>query len=174
MTLHLPAPLRGAKAFKASWKPILLNWLLPGAGYWIIGEKRRAKILFSVWAVFCLMSWLQLTFGAVNGIKGGVYVPMLNPIQWMPTLGAMATLGMGPLYAVYALVFGTGIVEPVRNLTQEYGASYVMVAGLLNWLACFDLFDRTTQRWWWRLQRDEQEALSEANAQAKAAADTKS
>ncbi len=163
VTYHLPAPLRGMKAFQACWKPLLLNWLVPGWGYWLIGQKRRAQVLGGVWIIFLLLSWLQLTAGAVNGVKGGVFVMELNPVQWMPTLGALATLGVGPLYAPFAYAFGGVGTEPVRNLTQEYGATYLMVAGLLNWLCCFDIFDRVTQRWWWRLPQDEQEELSEKN-----------
>ncbi len=167
--LYLPAPLRRMKALKASWKPILLNWLVPGLGYWVIGEKRRAKILASVWVVFCILGALQMTFGAVNGVKGGIYVPQLSPIQWMPTLAALATSGVGPVYAFFGWAFGGAGTEPVRNLTQEYGASYVMIAGLLNWLACMDIFDRTTDRYWWRLPADEQHELSEANRAKKEA-----
>ena len=76
----------------------------------------------------------------------------------MPTLGAAATAGVGPLYTVFAwCVWRHQGTEPVRNLTQEYGASYIMVAGLLNWLCLIDIFDRTTGRWVWRLPRDEQQ-----------------
>jgi hypothetical protein len=162
----LPPPLRGAKAFNASWKPVLLNWLVPGLGYWLIGQRGRAKALFSVSFVFLLLGFLQLQFGAVDGIKGGVYVPQLAPLQWMPTLGAAATAGAGPVYAIFGYLFGGVGTEPVRNLVQEYGASYVMVTGLLNWLACFDIFDRTTGRWVWRLPQDEQTALAEKDAPA--------
>jgi len=164
-------PLRKGKAIQAAWKPILFNWLVPGLGYWKIGEKTRAKLLFGVSAVFLLMAWLQLNFGAVDGIRGGVYVPQLSPFAWMPTLGALATAGVGPVYGLFALAFGvssdTTLVEPVRCLTQEYGATYVMVAGLLNWLAAFDIFDRVTGRWVYRLPLDEQEALAGAKTEAK-------
>lgn len=163
-TPHLPPPLRHRKALEACWKPLLLNWLVPGAGYWAIGEKTRAKALFAVTVVFCLLAWLELTYGAVDGVKGGVFVPALSPFQWMPTLGAGATAGVGPLYALFAASFGGSGTEPVRNLTQEYGASYIMVAGLLNWLCLIDLFDRTTGRWAWRLPKDEQAALAEQRA----------
>jgi hypothetical protein len=161
----LPLPLRGAKAFKAAWKPVLLNWLVPGLGYWLIGEKRRAKALLGVTVVFLILGFLQLQYGAVDGIKGGVYVPKLAPLEWMPTLGAAATAGMGPVYVIYAWFFGGVGTEPVRNLVQEYGASYVMVCGLLNWLCSFDIFDRVTGRWVWRLPVDEQEALAAKDTQ---------
>jgi len=156
----LPLPLRRGKALQASWKVLLANWLLPGAGYWLAGEKRRAKVFFGVWVVFLALAWLQLTHGAVDGIRGGVFLPKLAPLEWLPTLGALATLGMGPLYAAFAWAFGGAGTEPVRTLTQEYGATYLMVAGLLNWLCAFDLFDRSTGRWVWRLPRDEQEELA--------------
>ena len=158
-TPHLPPPLRRQKALKACWKPLLLNWLVPGAGYWMIGQKKRAKALFGVTVLFSLLAFLQLYYGAVDGIRGGVFVPQLSPLQWMPTLGAAATAGVGPVYTLFAACFaGTG-TEPVRNLTQEYGATYIMVAGLLNWLCLIDIFDRTTGRWVWRLPKDEQEEL---------------
>jgi hypothetical protein len=164
-TPQLPAPLRQRKALAACWKPLLLNWLVPGLGYWQIREKTRAKALFAVTVVFAVMAFLQLTYGAVDGVKGGVYVPQVAPIQWMPTLGALATVGVGPVYAVFAWCFGGQGTEPVRNLTQEYGATYIMVAGLLNWLCLIDLFDRATGRWIWRLPKDEQEALSRTPAE---------
>jgi hypothetical protein len=94
----------------------------------------------------------------VNGIKGGIYV--LTPGAWLPSLGALATAGIGPVYGAFAWVFGGTGTEPVRTLTQEYGASYVMVAGLLNWLCCFDLWDRATGRWIFRLPKDEQEPFA--------------
>ena len=75
------------------------------------------------------------------------------------SLGAAATAGVGPIYSVFAWIFGGQGTEPVRNLTQEYGATYIMVAGLLNWLCLIDIFDRSTGRWVWRLPKDEQEAL---------------
>ena len=156
----LPAPLRGGKAFLASWKPVLCNWLVPGLGYWMIGQKGRAKALFGVSVVFLALGFLQLQYGAVDGIKGGVYVPQLEPLQWMPTLGAAATAGSGPIYALFGWMFGGVGTEPVRNLVQEYGATYVMVTGLLNWFACFDIFDRTSGRWVWRLPEDEQAAMA--------------
>lgn len=159
-TPKLTPPLRGAKAFNASWKPVLCNWLLPGIGYWMIGEKRRAKVVLGVSGLFLLLGFLQLQFGAVDGVKGGVYVPQFSPFQWMPTLGSLATAGAGPIYAVFGILFGGTGTEPVRNLVQEYGASYVLVTGLLNWFCCLDIFDRTTGRWIWRLPKDEQEALA--------------
>jgi hypothetical protein len=159
----LPLPLRRQAALKAAWKPLLANWLVPGLGYWLLGEKTRARALVGVSVLFCLLAWLQLTYGVVNGAVGGVFTPQLQPFEWMPTLGALGTAGVGPAYFLFANAFGGAGTEPVRVLTQEYGATYVMVAGLLNWLCCFDIFDRATGRWIWRLPKDEQQEWSEKN-----------
>jgi len=163
---QLTPPLRRMKALQASWKPLLLNWLVPGLGYWTIGEKLRAKVLFGVSVVFCILAYFQLQHGAVDGVIGGVFVPRTDPFEWMPTLGALGTAGVGPIYSIYAWAFGGSAAEPVRNLTQEYGATYLMVAGLLNWLCCFDIFDRVTGRWIWRIPKDELEALNPKEAKA--------
>jgi hypothetical protein len=164
-TPRLPPPLRHQKALLACWKPLLANWLVPGAGYWMINQKTRAKALFCVTAGFSLLAWLELAYGAVDGVRGGVYTPQLSPLQWMPTLGAAATAGVGPLYSLFAWAFGGTAAEPVRNLTQEYGATYIMVAGLLNWLCLIDIFDRTTGRWVWRLPLDEQQELAQKTSE---------
>ncbi|MDR0498907.1 MAG: hypothetical protein LBH03_04130 [Holophagales bacterium] len=148
-------PLRRIAALKAVWKPILFNLLQPGLGYWAIGQKTRARILFCVWYLFLFLGFLQMKFGMSIDIKCGVFTPKTDPFEWLPTLGAIATAGIGPVYALFAAFFGGVGSEPVRNLTQEYGASYVMIAGLLNWLCCFDIFDRATGRWMWRLPNDE-------------------
>ncbi|HTL98155.1 MAG TPA: DUF6677 family protein [Holophagaceae bacterium] len=159
----IPALLRGKKALKAAWKPILLQLLVPGWGYWSIGQKGRAKAFFAVWAVFLLLGALQLQYGAVDGVKGGIYV--FTPGSWLQSLSALGTAGIGPAYGAFAWAFGGAGTEPVRNLTQEYGASYIMVAGLLNWLCCFDLFDRATGRWHWRLPKDERVELGMEEAE---------
>jgi len=163
---NLPLPLRKQKALQAAWKPLLANWVLPGAGYWMIGQKGRAKAMFGIFVGFTVLGFLQMKFGAGDGPIGGVFTPAFSPFEWMPTLGAAATAGIGPVYGLFAALFGGSAAEPVRNLTQEYGASYVMVAGLLNWLCCFDIFDRVTGRWVWRLPKDEQEELAARPDQA--------
>jgi hypothetical protein len=157
---NLPPPLLGQNALKACWKPLLLNWLIPGAGYWFINEKKRAISLFGVTFIFSTLAFLELMYGINTGSKGGVYVPILSPIQWLQTLGAVATAGVGPIYSLFAFYFAGVDAEPIRNLTQEYGATYIIVAGLLNWLCLIDIFDRATGRWVWRLPVNEQKELA--------------
>lgn len=163
LVTNLPPPLLRQNALRACWKPLLLNWLIPGAGYWLINEKKRAISLFGVTFIFSILAFLELMYGAGSGPKGGIYVPILSPIQWLQTMGALATAGVGPIYSLFAWCFAGIDAEPIRNLTQEYGATYIVVAGLLNWLCLIDIFDRTTGRWVWRLPIDEQEGIASRN-----------
>jgi hypothetical protein len=159
----LPLPLRRQAALKAAWLPLLKQWLVPGWGYWAIGEKTRAKAFAGIAVTFLVLGALQLSHGAEGGVKGGIFV--LTPGEWLKSLGACATMGIGPVYAAFAWFFGGQGTEPVRNLTQEYGASYVMIAGLLNWLGCVDLFDRVTGRWMWRVWQHHPDEVPAAQAE---------
>lgn len=156
---RFPEPLRYKQAIIYSWKPILINLLLPGAGYLLLKEKKRAVLIFIVIFSFCFLSYLELYYGAGNGPRGGVFVLQLTPFSWIHNLGAIATMGIGPIYALFVNSFSGAEAEPIRNLTQEYGSTYLIISGLLNWLCIFDIFDRATGRWVWRLSYDEQEQL---------------
>lgn len=149
-----PLPLRGSKALQASWRTILKQWILPGWGYWDLKDRPRAIAFFSVWFLFTLLGGVQLWAGGLEaGIWGGIFTFDIS--SWLKTLGALGTLGIGPLYFLFAYLFGGTMAEPIRNLIQEYGSSYLFIMGLLNWLSFFDLFDRQTGRWYWRLPKDE-------------------
>jgi hypothetical protein len=149
-----PLPLRGQKAFQVSWLTILKQWVLPGWGYWELGDKTRARAFFFIWLIFALLGVVQLWVGGSEaGALGGIF--MFESGSWLKSLGALGTLGLGPLYLPLAYLFGGSAAEPIRNLTQEYGSSYLFIMGLLNWLSFFDLFDRRTGRWYWRLPKDE-------------------
>ncbi len=152
--LKAPFPLRGQKAWQASWRTILKQWVLPGWGYWELGDRVRARTFFFVWLIFTLLGALQLWAGGSEaGSAGGIFA--FEPTSWLKSLGALGTLGLGPLYFPLVYLFGGSTAEPIRNLIQEYGASYLFIMGLLNWLSFFDLFDRRTGRWYWRLPEDE-------------------
>ena len=114
---RLPLPLRKQKALKAAWKPLLANWVLPGAGYWMIGQKGRAKAIFGIFVGFTVIGFLQMKLGAGDGPVGGVFTPALDPFQWMPTLGAAATAMMASsLSVVLNSARGLNLEGPRRDL----------------------------------------------------------
>lgn len=121
----------GAFAFGVS------TWLLPGAGYILAGRALRgvvvALVIFSMFAI-------GLLFG------GHLY-----GLQNVPDIGLLAyiygfcDLGSGLLYLVCRWS-GVGFTEQAQRATAEYGNVFLMVAGLLNFLAALDTFDITAGR----------------------------
>ena len=99
----------------------LLGWLLPGAGYFVLEEKKRAIIIFAT---------ISLTLCA------GLYVG---------SIGVIDLVGQAPLYVKAAQVMNPPIVlvlshhtagggYPVYGWPNEIGQIYTMVSGLLNLL----------------------------------------
>ena len=99
----------------------LLSWVVPGAGYFVLEEKKRAIIIFvTISITFCM----------------GLYVG---------SIGVIDLVGPAPLYVKAAQVMNPPIVlalshhtagggYPVYGWPNEIGQIYTMVSGLLNLL----------------------------------------
>jgi hypothetical protein len=99
----------------------LLSWLLPGAGYFVLEEKKRAIIIFvTIGLTLCM----------------GLYVG---------SIGVIDLAGQAPSYVKAAQVMNPPIVlvlshrtagggYPVYGWPNEIGQIYTMVSGLLNLL----------------------------------------
>lgn len=105
-----------------------LAWLVPGAGHLL--QRRRDKglvFLVVVPLMFALGLWLQ---------------GRLFPFEWsdpLVFLGAIADRGVGlPYLIAYFADAGAGTVVAA---SYEYGNTFLMTAGLLNFLVVLDAFD---------------------------------
>lgn len=99
----------------------LLSWLAPGAGYFVLEEKKRAIIIFiTIGLTLCM----------------GLYVG---------SIGVIDLAGQAPSYVKAAQVMNSPIVlllshftagggYPVYGWPNEIGQIYTMVSGLLNLL----------------------------------------
>jgi len=97
----------------------LLGWFLPGAGYLLLKEEKRALIIFAT---------ITLTF-CVGLYVGSVGV--IDPVGAKPWY--VAQIMNSPLVAVLGhLTAGGGF--PVYGRPNEIGQIYTGVAGLLNLL----------------------------------------
>lgn len=105
-----------------------LAWLLPGAGHLYLGKKGRAIALFL--CVYFLF-FIGLT------IEGHLYT-----FEWgrvLRNLATIANLGVGPAYFVAKW---SGLErDNVWSYTYDYGTVFIIIAGLLNMLIIFDVFD---------------------------------
>lgn len=110
------------------WLVCALAWLIPGGGHLI--QKRRDKGL-----VFLLA--IPLMFGIGLWLSGRLF-----PLEWddpLVFLGAIADRGVGlPFLLARMMDAGAGTVT-VQS--YEYGNTFLMTAGLLNFLIILDAFD---------------------------------
>jgi hypothetical protein len=56
-----------------------------------------------------------------------------------------ANAGAGGLY-IFCWLTNTGFAEQAQRITYEYGNTFLLVAGLLNYLAMLDAFDLAAGR----------------------------
>lgn len=105
----------------------LLAWLVPGAGHWYAGHKRKGISLF-VLIVGLFVSGLAM--------KGGIFQSSADFISFMCTVGR---IGMG--FPWVAALFTNLRTCDMLSAFGEIGACYTTVAGLLNFLVVFSIAD---------------------------------
>jgi hypothetical protein len=107
---------------------LLVAWLVPGAGHLWFGRRQKGVIfLVALPLMFFTGIWLQ----------GRIF-----PFEFsepLVGLAAVADAGSGLTWFVArALDLGNGLVTAA---TYEYGNTFMIVAGLLNFLVMLDAFD---------------------------------
>jgi hypothetical protein len=116
----------------SAWLIGLAAWAVPGLGHALRGRWMRGLLLGgAVWAMF-------LTGLALGGHLFTVTDHGLAAlVQLLPM---SANVGSGLLY-LFCWLTNTGFAEQAQRLTYEYGNTFLLVAGLLNYLAALDAFD---------------------------------
>lgn len=104
---------------------LVAGWLVPGLGHFLQGYWIRAVLLFAA---------IVSMFALGLAMHGKIYAPNTGSI--LDTLGFIGDLGNGLMYFVTSwLGIGQNIVQVV---TEDYGTKFVVVAGLLNFIAAVD------------------------------------
>lgn len=104
-----------------------VGWLIPGAGHMIQKRWIRGALLFiSIVTLFVLGLALQ---GRIYKANGG---------DILDILGFVGDVGAGALYILsLALDWGQGAIA---FATADYGTKFMIVAGLLNFIAMADAY----------------------------------
>lgn len=104
-----------------------LAWLIPGAGHMIQKRWIRGVLLFvSIVTLFLLGLAMQ---GRIYKANGG---------DILDILGFVGDIGAGGLYIVtLAMDWGQGAIA---FATADYGTKFMIVAGLLNFIAVADAY----------------------------------
>lgn len=119
----------------SAWLMAAAGWFVPGAGHLLQGRWLRGSIL-GVMVIGMFITGISL---------GGHLFPLLGPfdegisvlLQVPPTI---ANVGAGVLY-LFCLVTNSGFTDQAARATYEYGNTFLLVAGLLNYLIMLDAFD---------------------------------
>jgi hypothetical protein len=102
-------------------------WLVPGAGHLLQGRRKGL--------VFLIVLPVMFAFGLL--LQGRLF-----PLEWsdpLVFLGAIADRGVGlPYMLAYFADAGAGTVTAA---SYEYGNTFLMTTGLLNFLVILDAFD---------------------------------
>jgi hypothetical protein len=105
-----------------------VSWLLPGAGHLWLGRRQKGAIFLIV---------LPLMFLIGLSLDGRIFP--FDFSEPLVGLAAIADLGIGlPWFFARMSDAGRGIVT---SATYEYGNTFLIVAGLLNFLVILDAFD---------------------------------
>jgi hypothetical protein len=103
----------------------LVGWLIPGGGHILLHRYVRGLLLLlSVVAMFVIGL----------GLQGRIYKP--NGGDILDILGFVGDVGSGALYFL-ARIMGWGDTLPA-NAAADYGKTFLIVAGLLNFIAAAD------------------------------------
>ena len=104
---------------------LILGWLVPGAGHFLLKRwTRGGLLLLSVTAMFVL--------GVL--MEGKVYA--FNTGDILDMLGFVGDVGAGALYLVTRWMdWGHGAIQIAA---ADYGTKYIIVAGLLNIICAVD------------------------------------
>jgi len=119
------------RASAEPWRLVLVSvaaWLVPGAGHLLQGRRDKGLVfLVTLTFMFAFGLWLQ---GRLFPLEGS------DPLVF---LGAIADRGLGlPYLFAYFADAGAGTVVAA---SYEYGNTFLMTSGLLNFLVILDAFD---------------------------------
>jgi uncharacterized protein DUF6677 len=124
-------------ARRRAWLIGVGAWAVPGLGHLVQRRWVRGLILGgAVWSMFLIGFLLGGHLFTIGGREQGLAV--LVPGLWM-----VGDLGSGLLY-VLCWVLNLGFLdtpEAAARVTFEYGNTFLVVAGLLNYLGMLDAFD---------------------------------
>ncbi len=113
---------------------MLLAYLVPGAGHFYLGFRRRAAAFFLIVTVLFLLGlWLD----------GSLYTLAQSGGALLRVLASLGSMGAGLLYFFAS---STGPHGDLTSITCEYGTTFMLSAGLMNLMLVLDVFDLSSGR----------------------------
>ena len=108
-------------------------WAIPGAGHLWLGRTQKAIIFFAA----------LMTMFVTGVLLSGRIFPF-DPGEPLVALAAVANAGLGLPWIVSRMLGAGG--GTVTAVSYEYGNTFLIVSGLLNFLVVLDAYDLATGR----------------------------
>jgi hypothetical protein len=123
-----------AETPRAAWLFGVAAWAVPGLGHLLQRRWVRALMLGgAVWGMFLTGLLLGGHLFRISSSDQGLSAVL----QLLPMT---ANAGAGLLY-IFCWLTNSGFGDHAQMATYEYGNTFLLVAGLLNYLAMLDAFD---------------------------------
>jgi len=103
----------------------IVGWIIPGAGHILLKKYVRGMLLF-----ICVVAMFLIGLG----MNGRVYKP--NGGDVLDILGFIGDVGAGGLYILARIMDWGNLMA--ANAAADYGKTFIIVAGLLNFIAAAD------------------------------------
>ena len=120
----------------SAWLTGAAAWFIPGLGHLLLKRWYRAILMGgAVWLCFVIGLQMGGHLFDLNAAEGSSQLLQVPPM--------IANLGTGLLYIVSWLL-GSGFADDPQQAaraTYEYGNTFLLIAGLLNYLNMLDAFD---------------------------------
>jgi hypothetical protein len=129
---ELSKEIEAGKGIAGGFAAGLATWVVPGLGYLFAGRLLRGLLVAGV--VFLMYIVGLMLGGHLFGLRNAPEVGLLAYIY------GFCDLGSGLIYALCEWL-GIGLIDQAQRATAEYGNIFLIVAGLLNYLAALDTFD---------------------------------
>ena len=108
---------------------MLLAYVLPGAGHFYLGRRKRAIAYFAIILVLFVLGL---------SIDGALYILADSHGSFLRLFASLGSMGAGALYFLGRAIGPQG---SVTSATFEYGRMFTLSAGLMNLLLVLDCYD---------------------------------
>ena|SRR5579884_176100 len=126
------------KPLRSPWLTLILAWLVPGGGHFILGRKGRALIIFACVAV---------SFAIGSLMRGPMFQPTTTGdvlSRLIQTAGFIGDMAAGLFYFI---AVGLGYWPPDEPThAADYGSKFLVAAGIINILAMVDAYEIATRQ----------------------------
>jgi hypothetical protein len=131
-----PAP--AVAPLRSPWLTVLLAWVGPGGGHFYLGRKGRAYIIFGA---------VLVSFLVGVAMRGPMFVPTAVGDVLTRLIEAAGFLGDLAAGLLYFIAVGLGYWPPDQPThSADYGAKFLVAAGLLNILGMVDAYEIATRQ----------------------------